>query len=472
MKTKRTPAGLLVILFIGLIYFFLPRQTNSANLTVAKNTLQSSRMSFYGRVKSPTIAGSSHVWIYTAVSGNATSISTDGLKPGDTLQIGAGTSYVIGSIIDDDEFTITTTLASGDADDTDVIYYKAKPQHVVTFQTASAVNGGFFQVLIPAASSNFNDTIPDISGFDFNTDVTATATTIAGEYVFDTPVATVAGGTGCTSPANYHCFEFHYTGTGSVGTDITLKVGETGGADTLIAPAPSSTRVANTADSYTFLVKNFTNTSNPNSATPTDNVTGKIAVIESVRVSATVDPSITFKIEGVATSTNLTASCGFTTSVTTTNASVPFGIMALDTFKQAAQKLTVSTNATGGYTVTAIENEQLSNLASTPVYIPDTLCDTGACSDTASGAWTTEADHPGLGYSVAEIANNPQIEPIAPLYQHFPSLLDVEDPFPFMWDTDVSSSQQAYVCYKLSVDATQAAGDYENQITYTATATF
>lgn len=447
--------------------FFYPSFVQAANMTAAKDTLQSSRLSFYGRVKSPTVAGSSHVWIYTAAAGNATSVSTAGLKPGDSLLIGATNSYTIDSIIDSDEFTVTTTLASGDADDTDPIYFRSKPQHVITFNTASAVNGGFFRVLIPAASTNSNDTFPDITGFDFNSGVTATGTNATG-YTFVSGVATASGGTGCTSPANYHCFEFHYTGTGGVGTAITLSVGTTTGSNTMVAPAPASGHTVGTADTYTFKVQNFTNGSDPTSATPTDEVTGKIAVIESVRVTATVDPSITFSIAG----TSAGSHCGLTTDVATTATAVPFGTLTLNTFKTAAQTLTVSTNAVSGYAVTAIENERLSNLAASPSYIPDTTCDTGGCTQTSSAAWATAASHPGFGYTVAITNGTPTIAPTAPSYQHFPNIAATETPFQIMSNTTVANAQAVDVCYKISVDATQPAGDYENQITYTATASF
>ncbi|HSV94688.1 MAG TPA: hypothetical protein VLH94_01765 [Spirochaetia bacterium] len=468
MKNRYLWGSIVTITIFSFVSFFYPVVSSAANLTVAKDTLQNSRMSFRGRVSPPTAGGSNHVWIYTAASGEATSVSTAGLKPGDSLVIGGTNTYVIASIIDNDEFTTVTNLDPGDANDEDVIYFKSRPQHVITFKTASAVNGGFFRVLIPAASSNSNDTIPDTSGFDFNSGVTATATDATG-YTFVTGVATASGGSGCTSPANYHCFEFHYTGSGASNTDITLKVGETGGANTMIAPAPSTSRVANTADTYTFKVQNFTNAADPETATATDDVTGKIAVIESVRVTATVDPSLTFKIEGVA---DTVTACSLDLDVTTTNASVPFGVMALDTFKTGAQKLTVSTNGVTGYAVTAIENSQLSNLATSPSYIPDTTCDNNLCDHDTSDTWATEANNPGFGYTVEILSGTPTIAPTAPNYQHFPSLGDGETPFQIMSNASIASSQQAYVCYKLSVDATQPAGNYENQITYTATASF
>ena len=473
MKNIRISVVLFFAAIIQLISFFHPSFTQAANLTSAKNTLQSSRMSFNGRVDATlgkTTVGSSHIWIYTAVSGNSTSVSTAGLKPGDDLLIGTGT-YTINSIVDADEFTTTAALLSGDADDGELIYYRAKPQHVITFKTSSAVNGGFFQVLVPAATSNFNDTFADITGFDFNTAVGAVGTNATG-YTFVTGVATPSGGTGCNAAliGNYHCFEFHYTGVGGTNTSITLSIGNTNGSNTMIAPAPSAGRVAYTADAYTFKVKNFTNTSDPETTIATDEISGKIAVIEPVRVTATVDPSITFKIEG----TSAGAHCSLTTDVATTATSVPLGVLTLNTFKSGAQKLTVSTNAVSGYAVTAIENTALSNLAVSPTYIADTTCDAGTpCTHTASGAWATPTGNSGFGYTVAVVSGStPTIAPTAPAYQHFPNSAAVESPFQIMSNNITSDTHVVDVCYKIAVGATQAAGTYENQITYTATATF
>ncbi|HOX96673.1 MAG TPA: hypothetical protein PLI45_04830 [Candidatus Woesebacteria bacterium] len=468
MKIVKSLPIVFCALFLETASLISPLVTHAANLTSSKDTLQSSRLSFYGRVKSPTASGSSHVWIYTVADGNATSISTVGLNPGDSLIIGGTNTYTISTIIDSDEFTITSTLAAGDADDTDVIYLKAKPQHVITFNTASAVNGGYFRVLITAAASGSNDNAPDSTGFDFNTSPVITGVDTTG-YTFSTGVATASGDTGCTSPTNYHCFEIHYTGSGNIGTNISLAIGNTSGTANLIAPAPKSSHTAGTADIYTFKIQNFTNGSNPNTAEAVDEVTGKIAVIESVRVTATIDPSLTFIISGANASTS---HCGLTTDISTTSNSVPFGILTINTFKTAAQTLTVSTNSVSGYAVTAIENERLSNLAASPSYIPDTTCDTGTCTESSEAAWATATDHPGFGYTVALSSGSPTISPTAPNYKPFASLAASESPSQIMSSSGVANSQAADVCYKISIDATQAAGSYENQITYTATATF
>lgn len=479
MKSPRALLIFFIITPLILAPFFQPSETNSANLATLKDTLQTSRLSFAGRVKSPTVAGSSHVWIYTASTTEFYSVATAGLKVGDTLLIGGTNTYTIASIVDADEFTLTTNLAAGDADDTDSIYFRSVPQQVITFNTASSIAGGFFRVLIAAATSNSNNGIPDSTGFDFNTAVDLTPTDVTG-YTFVTNTATASGGTNC--PSGWHCFEFHYIGNGGIGTGITLKLGNTSGTNTPIAPAPSSTHSLGTADTYTFKVQNFVNGADPTS-TPTDQTAGKIGVIESVRVTATVDPTITFSIAGVASGAN---PCGTGTpnqtdidTTTGVNAplAVPFGTLSLNTFKDAAHLLTVSTNAANGYVVTAQENDQLGKDGGTTPFIPDTDGDNGTATETTADTWDTATGNPGFGYTLKSVSGTtvPFTSTGATFNtRRFPSIADPDSPLvaTIMSNTTVANSDQANVCYRITVDATQAAGDYENQVTYTATASF
>ena len=478
MKGNRTVVVASVIVLMMVSFFYYPKRIDSANLTVTKDTLQTSRLSFAGRVVAPTAAGSSHVWLNTSGAAGFYSVSTAGLKVGDALTIGVG-SYTVSSIVDADEFTTTVVLASGDADVADVIYLKGKPQHVVTFTTASAIASGFFRILIPAATSNFNDAVPDSTGFDFNTAVDVSATNATG-YTFATPVATVSGGTSC--PSGWHCFEYHYVGTGGVGTAITLKIGNTSGTNTLIAPAPAAAHTQGTADTYTFKVQNFVNASDP-TGTPTDQTQGKLGVIESVRVTATVDPTISFSIAGIASGAS---PCGTgtenqtdVTTVTGTNAplAVPFGTLTLNTFKDAAHLLTISTNAVSGYAVTAQENDQLGKDGGTTPLIIDTAGDNSLANETTSDTWDVAAAHPGFGYTLKSVnlATVPFTSTGANFnVRTFPSIADPDSPLvqTIMSSTGTSDAHTANVCYRVTVTATQAAGDYENQVTYTATASF
>lgn len=455
-----------------------PFSTDSANLTVVKDTLQSSRISSRARVDATgTFVGSSNVLLKISGSAPAYTVSTANFRIGDSLTIGTGTYTIVG-ITDVDEFSVSPVLAAGDADDDDPIYLKSRPQHVVTFNTASAVSDGYFRILLPADSTSPNDGNPDDEGFDFGGGtVTVTGTDTTG-YDFVTGVATAAGGTGCTSPANYHCFEVHYSGSGGVGTPITITIGNTNGTNTPIAPAPSSTHTQATADTYTFYARNYDSVD-----ALVDGTTGKIAVIESVRVTATVDPTISFSISGIASAQN---PCGTgatnqtdvdTTTGTNAPLAVPFGTLALNTFRDAAHQLVVSTNASNGYTVTAQENDQLGKDGGTTPFIPDADGDNGTADETTSDTWDTATGNPGFGYTLKSIsgATVPFNSSGANFNaRRFPSVADPDSPLvaTVMSNTTVANSDTANVCYRIAVDATQAAGDYENQITYTATASF
>lgn len=461
-----------ISLILPLHSLLLPAKLDSANLTNTKDTLQSSRLSYNGRVKSPTAAGSSHVWIYTSAAAPAYSITTNPLTAGDSLTIGTG-AYTVVDVIDSDEFTVSPVLAAGDADDTDPIYLKAKPQHVVTFNTVAAIANGYFRVLLPADATTPNDGNPDDQGFDFGGgSITLTPTDTTG-YTFASTVnaATASGGTGCTSPANYHCFEFHYSGAGGVGTAITLTIGNTNGTNTPIAPNTGTSHSEGTADTYTFQVRHY-----DSSNLLIDQTNGKTALIESVKVTATVDPTITFSIAGRASATT---NCNVTADITTTALSVPFGTMSLNTFVNGAHDLNVSTNADYGYAVTASEDDQLGKDGGTTPFIADTTCDGGTCTQSTAANWATATNN-GFGYAI----ENVDAATISGTYngynefartfsaKQFADIAGSETPQTIMSSTTTANSEDVYVCYRLSVGATQEAGDYENQVIYTATATF
>lgn len=453
-----------------------PHTLDGANLANTKDLLSSSRLSVNARVDATgTTTGSSHVLIKTSASAPANTISTANLRAGDSVVIGTGT-YTIVDIIDADEFTVTPVLLAGDTDDDDPVYLKMQPTHTITFDTATAVANGFFQILIPADATTPNDGAPDDQGFDFGGGTVTIASPDIGNYDFVPAenAATASGGTGCTAPANYHCFEFHYNGTGGVGTTITLTIGS--GANTPIAPATGTSHTEATADTYTYIVKNFANNADPESDAAVDQTKGKIALIESVRVTATVEPTINFSIAGVNTGTSI---CGATPDIDTTTGvnsplAVPFGSLTLNTFKDAGHNLTVSTNAASGYVVTAAENDQLSRDGLGVTTIPDTTCDSGPCTITSEQDWSTGTNN-GFGYSLENVDaasitweyNDTGTFDARPF-----AVLGTDTPTTLFYSSTVANAENAYVCYRLSVGATQAAGDYENQITYTATGTF
>jgi hypothetical protein len=118
------------------------------------------------------------------------------------------------------------------------------------------------------------------------------------------------------------------------------------------------------------------NTSESASSTIVDGGAVRVAIIDEVTVSASVDTSLTFSVTGVVSGQTVNGS-PTSTAATTTPTTLPFGSLALNTSKTLAHDLVVATNATNGYTVTV---EQTGDLQSS----------TGATIDGfIDGAYTT-----------------------------------------------------------------------------------
>ena len=97
----------------------------------------------------------------------------------------------------------------------------------------------------------------------------------------------------------------------------------------------------------------------------------RIAVVDQVVVSASVDTSLTFSVTGVASGQTVNGS-PTTTAANTTATTLPFGTLSTGVSRTLAHDLSVSTNATNGYTVTV---EQTGALQSTTGAIIDGFID-------------------------------------------------------------------------------------------------
>ncbi|MDZ4229376.1 MAG: hypothetical protein U1C50_03950, partial [Patescibacteria group bacterium] len=272
----------------SLLAFLLPTELDSANLTAVADTLSTSRLSYYSQLSGAHTVGATLLTIKTS---GVPSTSTANLFAGDTVTIGdayTASDYTVDDIYDADEFQITAGLGSGDVEDGDVIIATRSATHTVTFTTATAIPNGAFRILVPSGANGNNDGLPNHDGFDYGvTAPSLTAPTGGGVTSWETATATASAGTGCS--AGNHCFEARYNGTNSVTASLTFVIG---GANKLINPAPASGHTAGTADTYSVTVQHLRDSAN--SYAVADSTVIKIAVIESVRVTATVDPSLTF----------------------------------------------------------------------------------------------------------------------------------------------------------------------------------
>ena len=476
MKKNTLVKLLLLTLFIGSFVYITPKKINSVPPKNVKDVLSNSQFSYYGGVGAGNTGNDSVLKIDT--SATFPSHTSNNLFVGDTVSIGVGGSqstYTIKDVGSTATIMLNTGISAVSAVAGGSIIATRSAIHTVSFEPQVNSAGGIWQVLIKAtqglAAEKPSDGIPDQQGFDLGTLVaggitcpwgaTASVGTTVGVSLGSPAVTSYyhviqcALGAGITNPA----------GTGATGT-IVIGTGNT----MMINPSPSNTAAQEgTANIFTFILRHLDSSSLLLDQTP-----GKIAVVESVRVTATVDPSITFTIDNSGNTSTGSTACGAGTTlssgaVNTTGDQVIFGSLNLSGFNQLAQRLSCVTNASGGYVVTAYESGVMKNV-NTATTIPDTLCNGGACSITNATAWaspsTTRSE---FGYTMTNIGSSIPFTP----GNFKPFGIGNANAQPIMLKTSIpATTESANICYRLSVTTVQEAGDYESKIVYTATSTF
>jgi hypothetical protein len=137
-----------------------------------------------------------------------------------------------------------------------------------------------------------------------------------------------------------------------------------------------------------------------------------------------------------------------------------------------AQRFSCTTNAKNGYVVQVYENSQLSTSLGTT--IPDTNCD-GACSVTTQDEWDTDtgATNSEFGYSLESISSSPVAFEHSNTFDAKPFGVGYTNAQTIMSRAVVpSSTDQGYICYRITASNYQEAGTYQNAINFVATATF
>ena len=469
----------------GIIFLTFPKKVDTAALTVASATLSNSRLSYRAGVAS----GSSGASTVNIDSSGFSDNNTNHLFPKDVLCFAdsnfAGCSeqktYTVNSIVDSDTMQLTTNLTA-DLGANDLAIATQSGTLTLSFVTATEIPvDGDILVTIPMAngltgglgSDGFPDTGASLaaSGSDINNMEAGDNVAITGctdENWDQTPTWTEGNDT-----SDHTIMSLRSTSSCAASTTITVTIGPG-----LVNPAPiTSGHAQGTADIYTINIKTRDGSDNT-----LDQIDVNVAPIEAVFVSATVNETMSFVVAGV----NATGStCGQTTDVTTTVYSVPWGTIATaDTFYEASQQLTVSTNSDGGYAVTIEENDQMGKdgIACTGAAageanncIKDTVCDIGPCSESSTQSWITATNN-GMGYSLEDQSGSDAV------FEYndtgtFDSrqLADQEVPETkanIMYNAGAVSGSSVYVCYRLSISDTQPAGYYFNKVKYTATPVF
>ncbi len=199
----------------------------------------------------------------------------------------------------------------------------------------------------------------------------------------------------------------------------------------------------------------------------------RIAIIDAVTVTASVDTSLTFTVAGVASGQAVNGDA-VTTSAGATATALPFGTLTPGTAKTLAQTLSVTTNATNGFAVTVIQNQNLVSANGADI---DTFKD--GASTAVPTAWTTplgtlgtEATYGHYGITSEDSDLNTDEFGTA-LYAG--NLATARTVFSHTGPADGSTADkgQTRVAIKIQVTALQeAATDYNNRLMYVATPTF
>jgi len=465
--------AILFLLFFSPTFFYLknPKISQSAPSTELKDQLSSAQLSYFARLGTGNTAGNSIIYINN--TGTTLSINNYNLDIGDTLSIQnsvSGTNtYVVKGLVDGNAIALDTGIGVSNITSGLSVISPRYATHTVSFKPQSSVTGGKWQVLIKADSTLQADNSPDTAGFDQGTLLNSAVTCPWSGTASD------VGTTAIVSGNTYHVVTCSLPtgGTNPIGVSGSIIIGNT--TNMLLNPAPAANHTVGqanaTADTYSFTLRHLDASG---VAIDEDTTTGKIAVTESVRVTATVDPTITFSVgnSGVTTST---ARCGTALgsgAANTTGASVEFGSLNLSAFNNLAQFLQCTTNATNGYVIQTFESGQLTMIDGSTT-IPDTTCPSNSCTTSSAALWATNTTS-GFGYAL-EVGSTSAgaVLGITTASAYKPFGLGCANAQPVLSRTTTpSGTDSAYICYRITVSNFQPAGTYQNEINFIATATF
>jgi len=207
------------------------------------------------------------------------------------------------------------------------------------------------------------------------------------------------------------------------------------------------------------------------SGTQTDSADTRVAIVDSVSMTAKVDTSFTFTVTGLATSTAIN---GTSTDITTLPTAIAWNTLTVGHIYTAAQQLNVATNAKNGFTVTLVQNQNLTSSTGADI---DLFIDQASTSPAVSwqgpantlgnentyghyGITSEDTSLAGLAFGSDNWAGN--IGSAREVFYHTaPS------------DGTTAHIGQTKVGFQIEIASLQEAGtDYNNVLTYVATPIF
>lgn len=475
-------------------------KSDAATLVNASNTLTTSRPS----ASSPLNAalGTSDT-LANIFNNGSFYLASDSAK---TIKTATGAVTDAGTIVASQSSGLTTVYFAEQAGvvghaGADVLIVPITAMHKIQFTVPQTIpNTGDIVLTYPtlATGDANNEASPSATTFQFNNMDTNDATLIKvldddTDITGNTTISASNPSGGGDGPDIIITID---TGTVAAGSIVEIFIGCTtvsAGDCTVQTPTlinPTKTASAGTADIWKMNVQ-----TRDGSDSNLDNATVAVGTIDSVTVRATVDPTLSFTITGIANgaAVNLGNTTGCLQTETTnagiasTSTEVNLGLLAntpsgtdVKVGNIAAQRININTNAAGGYALTATTSGQLINpstgffleSSTTPNEFPSSGADwfgIHACGlDVTTATWN----------STASTACNTYVDgssdPIC-LYAWpattTPLTLASDSTGP-IGNSLVTGNGVISVAYAASVDAGIPPGEYRAVITYVATPTF
>lgn len=149
------------------------------------------------------------------------------------------------------------------------------------------------------------------------------------------------------------------------------------------------------------------------------------------------------------------------------NTSINFGQLTPGEPITRTNTLTVTTGSAPGFQIAGSQNNELK--AASSQVIPDTTCDSGACTETSADLWESPLAY-GFGYrcdnKVGKSCDNDFLT--ADFYKQFANTEKKEEEQIIMFSNS-RGTKTGEISYKVNIAPTQPAGIYQNIILYIAT---
>ncbi len=209
-----------------------------------------------------------------------------------------------------------------------------------------------------------------------------------------------------------------------------------------------------------------------------------VYIINDVLMTATVDSTLQFTINGINTNTTVN---NIDCTATSTSETLPFGTLVVNATSTVCQRLNVITNADDGYTVTVEQDhEMISDSGSNINSFNNSQDGTGS---TTAGVWQpplNDLDEEHTYGHMGLTSDDQDLSTLTPAlaYNDFYNSGDAlyagfngTDPMPIMQHDGPSDGTtvnigEANVAYSAQVASLQEAGDYESTLTYICTPTY